>query len=127
MSLPQFATSVVVTVPPVMAVSMRVRSAPNAPVPTQVVLAGNPTQSSVTLSVTGPTSTPTEATLWAQTAVSPYGYTQDVPLLPMRLSGGQRSITQPLALNLSYYNFLFARLDIIDGSLQTAASMSMVV
>jgi hypothetical protein len=70
---------------------------------------------------------PTEATLWAQTAVSPYGYTQDVPLLAMKLERGERSVTQPLALNLSYYDFLFARLDIIDGSLQTAASMSMVV
>ena len=102
-------------------------SDPNAPAPTQVVLAGSPTRSSVTLSVTGPVVTPTEATLWAQTAVSPYGYTQDVPLLSMALPSGQRSITQPLALNLSYYDFLFARLELIDGSRQTAASMSMVV
>ena len=102
-------------------------NAPNAPAPLEVVLSGSPTQSRVTLSVTGPGLGPTQATLWAQTAVSPYGYTQDVPLLPMVLPIGQRSVTQPLALNLEYYDFLFARLDLIDGSQLTAASMSMVV
>lgn len=102
-------------------------NAPNAPTPAQIVLAGNPTRAKVTFSVNGPGG-PALASLWAQTAITPYNYTQNISLLTMSIPpGAPERITQELELNLQYYNFLFAELNQIDPSQSVGASMTMVV
>lgn len=72
----------------------------------------------------------TEATLWAQTAVTPYGYTQNVPLVVMQVPpSAAHSATeseQELPLNMDYYDFVYAELNVIDPSQQTAATMTLV-
>lgn len=102
-------------------------NAPNAPTPSHVVLAGSPTRARVTFSLNQPTSIYAAASLWAQTAVTPYNYTQNVPLLSLALLAGEDTVSQDLQLDLSYYDFLYAQLDLIDASQQVAASMTMDV
>lgn len=102
-------------------------NASNGPTPTPVTIAGMPTRGEVTLSVES-NELVTIASLWAQTAVTPYGYTQNIPLITMTIPpGAPPSITQHLALDLQYYNFLFAELNLIDPSGENAATMTMVV
>jgi hypothetical protein len=103
-------------------------NAPNAPVPAAIVLAGSPTRARVTFTLNEVSASYSEASLWAQTAVTPYNYTQNIPLLVMAIPpGAPPHVSQELPLNLEYYNFLFAELNLIDPSQSIAASMSMVV
>lgn len=102
-------------------------NATNGPTAAQVVIAGAPSRGDVTLAVNRASVLPTQASLWVQTATTPYGYTEVVPLLVMRVSPGQVRITQPLNFNLEYSQFLFARLDLIDPSQSVGATMTMVV
>lgn len=96
--------------------------------PAQVVVAGNPTRGRVTFSLTGKPTAFAKASLWAQTATSPYGYTEDIPLLVMTIAAnGPNQVSQEVRFNLAYNEFLFANLDIIGPSQKTFASMSMVV
>jgi hypothetical protein len=99
----------------------------NAPAPIQVVLEGNPKRGRITFSLSGPTASFAQAALWAQTALTPYGYTQNVPLLTLNIGKTEpNQISQDLELNMQYYNFLFAELNIIDNSQTVGASMSLV-
>ncbi|TAL03710.1 MAG: hypothetical protein EPO08_03465 [Rhodospirillaceae bacterium] len=102
-------------------------NAPNAPVPAQVVLAGNPKRAKVTFSLGQPTGLYAAASLWAQTAITPYGYTQNVPLLSLALLAGEDTVAQDMQLDLSYYNFLYGQLDLIDASQSVAATLAMDV
>lgn len=101
-------------------------NAPNAPEPVQVVLPGLPTRSRVRFSLAGGVG-PAEASVWAQTALTPYNYAQDIPLLRMAITLGGVSVEQDLPLNMAYYDFLFAKLDLIDRSQIVAASVSLVI
>lgn len=101
-------------------------NAPNAPVPSQIVLSGNPTRARVTFSLNVPTPLYAEASVWAQTAVTPYNYTQNIPLLVLALPAGRQTVEQELALDLRYYDFLYGSLDMIDRSQAVAATLTMV-
>ena len=112
-------------------------NASDGSVPTQVAITGMPTRARVTMTLTNPRSLasflvaigrgPSAASVWARTATTPYGYTEDIPLLVMTVSPGQTSIEQELPLDMAYYNTLFARLDMIDRSQRVAASVVMTV
>jgi len=102
-------------------------NASNAPAPVQVVPQGNPRRGRVTFSLNGPASSFAQAALWAQTALTPYNYSQNIPLLVLNIGIHEpNQITQDLEFNMQYYNFLFAELNIIDRSQKVGASMSLV-
>jgi hypothetical protein len=103
-------------------------NAPNGPPPTPVTISGSPSRARVTFSIAGPASVFAEASLWAQTALTPYNYTQDIQLAVLNINKGDpNSITQDLPLNMAYYNFLYAQLNVIDRSQRVAASMTLTV
>ena len=110
---------------------MSAQSVPTVPTgaaPPQVVIAGNPTRGRVTFSLTGKPTAFAKASLCAQTATTPYGYTEDIPLLVMTIvPNGPNHVSQDLPFNLAYNEFLFANLDIIGPSQQTFASMTLIV
>lgn len=105
-----------------------VPTVPFGPSPSQIVLTGTPTRGRVTFSLNGPAASFAKASLWLQTATTPFGYTEDIPLLVMAINPGEpNSVSQELRFNWNYYQFLFANLDIIDRSQKVGATMTMVV
>lgn len=102
---------------------------PNSPAPPQVVIADGPTLGHVSLSVTGPNAGGTLASLWCQTATTPYGYTENIPLLTFYIPPGQTEApSRDYALsNLQYRQFFYGQLDRADENCLTAATLLMVV
>lgn len=80
---------------------------PDAPAPRHVVLSGSPTRGRATFSLNPQTASYAQASIWAQTAITPYNYAENIPLLVMGITQGQRIVQQDLPLNLAYYDFLF--------------------
>ena len=108
--------------------NQNVQTNPTGPTPTQVVVAGNPTRGNVTFSVTGHAAPYARASLWAQTATAPFGYTEDIQLAVFDISAnGPPSMSREVRFNLAYNMFLFANLDIIGPTQATFASMSLTV
>jgi hypothetical protein len=103
-------------------------NASDGPAPTPVAIDGKPKRGRLTFSLAGSNDAFAEASVWAQTAITPYGYTQDIQLAVMSIGPGQpNSVSQELLLNMAYYDFLFAQLNLIDRSQKVAASLSLVV
>jgi hypothetical protein len=93
-----------------------------------VVVSGMPTRGRVRLRLNGASGSYTQASLWAQTALTPYNYAQQVPLVTMAIPPGEGvEISQDIGLDLSYYNFLFGQLDAIDRSQTVAATLTLDV
>lgn len=80
----------------------------------------------MTLAIAGNPVGYTEASVWVETAVTPYGYTQDIPLLVLGIPPGQpKTVSQSLALDLTYYVGIYGRLNLIDPSGQVAATLTL--
>ena len=102
-------------------------NASNGATPTQVVVTGAPTRGTLALTLNEASAYVTQASLWALTATTPYGYTEVIPLKVMQVAPGFTERDEELVLDLAYYQSLFARLELIDPSQSVAASMTLTV
>lgn len=103
-------------------------NAPGAPAPTPVVVSGRPTRGRVTLSVVGSARPFVRASVWAQTALTPYNYAETIPLLVMSVGPGvPQSVSDDLPFDMAYYNYLFGQVDEISIDGGAAATLTLVV
>ncbi len=102
---------------------------PSGPTPAEVIITGAPSRIELMFAVEGPNVSGARGSLWAQTATTPYGYTQTIQLANFYIGpGAPRSLRQSFPLgDLSYYEFLFGQVDQIDGSGLTSASLTIGV
>ena len=79
--------------------------------------------------VRGPNAHGVQASFWCQTAVTPYGYTERIPLMNFDVPPGapQTQFRDVVFGNLLYEQFFLGQVDKIDGSRLTSATLTMGV
>lgn len=107
----------------------RVPNNPSGPSATPVVVSGSPRRGSLTFSVSGTQKSMAQASLWATTGETPYGYFESVPVAVMTIPpGAPQTITKDVAFDFAYQPMnLFGQVDLIDPSQAVSATLTLRV